>query len=114
MAKTINLKIFGEKFKATFSDEQETLLLTLLSERFKYQATIPNPDFDPGQPPGPSNPLTITNPESAQIFIAKAIVVDLTIGMQYTRVGKLWEQKRTEANTQGQSEFAGIIIGEDV
>jgi len=60
----------AQQFCVDIADADVERVITAMCANYKYQADIPNPDFDPSLPVDPvTNPETITNPETPYQFV---------------------------------------------
>lgn len=114
----IKLVIFDKRWKATFTNAQEVLLLNALGKKYNYLATVPNPVFNPTLPVSPENSPNISNPIDKANFIATSIINEV-LGAAKTRTLEevkttLVANAGTTAQSQVDSSFSNITVAVDV
>ena len=58
------------QFCVEIPDDKVELVLNAVGAQYRYQVTVPNPDFDDQLPVDPdTNPETVTNPENIAQFV---------------------------------------------
>ena len=50
-------------------DEHLDRVFRAVANKYGYQPTVNNPDFDPEQPEDETNPATISNPQTMGVFV---------------------------------------------
>lgn len=81
-----------------------------MAATYGYQATIPNPSFNPSEPAGPSNPQTIPNPVSLTRFMTLQWRALTTQIVEAYAVKQASEQAAIQAAATVQSQAASITV----
>ena len=69
-------------------DEHLDRVISAVANQYGYQPTVNNPDFDPEQPEGETNPTTIPNPQTIGGFVNEVVRNFLIENV------KAWESKQ--------------------